>query len=108
MANTSPISFLLNQDSTQQQVVSAPAFSLTKVLAAAAVIITPIATLLVVQLKSVTLSGGNYAALAAALLGFLSTRILCRARSLDCHVWYSESKRGYRVDRPDGHVEDTA
>jgi hypothetical protein len=72
MANLNPVSFLLNQGAEQKQVVSAPAFSLTKVLAAAAVIVTPIATALVNQAKSVTLSAGNYVVLAAAVLAFLA------------------------------------
>jgi hypothetical protein len=66
--------FLLNQSeqAKESQVVDAPAFSLTKVLASAAVIITPIATILVEQLKNVNLSPGNYVALALGLLGFLA------------------------------------
>src|SRR5262245_323659 len=64
--------FLLNKSSKDEQVVDAPAFSLTKVLASAAVIITPIATLLVEQLKNVDLTSGNYVALATAVLGFLA------------------------------------
>jgi hypothetical protein len=66
MANTNPVSFLLNQSPAAQdaQVVQAPAFSLTKVLASAAIIITPIATIIVDQVKTVKLSAGNYVALA--------------------------------------------
>jgi hypothetical protein len=76
LANLNPSSFLLNQSETtaEDQVVDAPAFSLTKVLAAAAVIVTPIATILVDRSSSteITLSAGNYVALAAAVLGFLA------------------------------------
>jgi hypothetical protein len=65
--------FLNTSDSAEKtQVVEAPAFSLTKVLAAAAVIITPLATLLVDQLSKVNLTGGNYAALVLGVLGFLA------------------------------------
>jgi hypothetical protein len=74
MADKNPISFLLNQSQTaiDSATVTAPAFSLTKVLASAAIIITPISAYLVDQLSKVTLSAGNYVALAAALLGFLA------------------------------------
>jgi hypothetical protein len=74
MPETSPVKFLLNQSAATQdnQVVAASAFSLTKVLAAGAVIVTPIATALVHNLAKVPLSAGNYVALAAAVLGFLA------------------------------------
>jgi hypothetical protein len=74
MANLNPVSVLLNQsgEAKDAQVVQAPAFSLTKVLAAAAVIVTPIAAVLVDQLKTVNLTAGNYVALAASVLGFLA------------------------------------
>jgi hypothetical protein len=74
MATTNPVSFLLNQSPAAQEnaVVQAPAFSLTKVLASAAIIITPIATIIVDQLKSVKLTAGNYVALAIGVLGFLA------------------------------------
>jgi hypothetical protein len=74
MANTNPVSFLLNQSDQAKttQVVDAPAFSLTKFLSAAAIIVTPIAALVVNQAKSVTLSAGNFVALTAAVLAFLA------------------------------------
>lgn len=65
--------FLNSSDSSKgSQVVEAPAFSLTKVMGAAAVIVAPLATLLVNKITSVDLSAGNYVAIAAALLGFLA------------------------------------
>jgi hypothetical protein len=66
--------FLLNRSAGAQeaQVVEAPAFSLTKVLASAAVVVTPIATLLVDKLADVNLTAWNYTVLAVAVLGFLA------------------------------------
>jgi hypothetical protein len=72
MANLNPVSFLLNQDGTEDQVVDAPAFSLTKVLASLAVIVTPIATLLVDKIGSIDLHARNYVVLAVAVLAFLA------------------------------------
>jgi hypothetical protein len=87
MATTrDPIDFILNRSTSEaaNQVVTAPAFSLTKVLASAAIIIGPIATLVVDKLsKSVNLTGGSLVALALGLLGFLaitaSADVLARA-----------------------------
>ncbi len=74
MAELNPIGFLLNQsgDAKQAQVVDAPAFSLTKVLASAAIIVTPIATILVDQLSKLNLTAQQYVVLAVGLLGFLA------------------------------------
>lgn len=70
----SPLKFLLNQGSEGEakDVVEAPAFSLTKVLSAGAVIIAPIAALIVDSLKDKDLKPSHYVALAIALLGFLA------------------------------------
>jgi hypothetical protein len=74
MADTNPVSFLLNQgeDAQSSAVVEAPAFSLTKVLSAGAIIITPLATVLVDQIKDLNFSAGNYVVLTVGLLGFLA------------------------------------
>ena len=66
--------FFLNsgKEAQEKEVVDAPAFSLTKVLAAAAVIVPPLATLLVEQLEDVDLRAANYVALAIGVLGFLA------------------------------------
>src|SRR5215203_4720308 len=74
MADMNPVSFLLNQgsDAKENQVVEAPAFSLTKVLSSGAVILTPIAAAVVSSLDSVDFSASNYVALAVGLLGFLA------------------------------------
>ena len=70
----SPAEFFLNQGTnSEKQVVEAPAFSLTKVLGAGAVIITPLATVLVEQLKNKdNFKAGDYVVLAIGLLGFLA------------------------------------
>jgi hypothetical protein len=74
MADTSPVSFLLNrgQDAQDNAVVEAPAFSLTKVLSTLAVIATPLATLLVTKINDLDFSAGNYVVLIVAVLGFLA------------------------------------
>lgn len=83
--NRNPVSFLLNQGiaAEEAEVVDAPAFSLTKVLASAAVVVTPIATALVAQLTKVTFTAETFVALAIGLLGFLaitaSADVLARA-----------------------------
>ncbi len=73
MAN--PLEFLSNrgENAKTNQVVEAPAFNLTKVLGAGAIIITPIATLLVEALKKHdNFKAQHYVALAIGLLGFLA------------------------------------
>jgi hypothetical protein len=74
MPMAGPVEFLLNQGDEAQakEVVEAPAFSLTKVLAAGAVVVAPIATLLVEQLQNVDLRAQHYVALAIGVLGFLA------------------------------------
>lgn len=63
---------ILNQGREEEQVVDAPAFSLTKVLASGAVIIAPLATLLTDFLADAELASVHYVALALGLLGFLA------------------------------------
>ncbi len=69
-----PLEFLLNTGTNaEKQVVKAPAFSLTKVLGAGAVIITPIATIIVEAVQTHTdFEAQHYVALAIGLLGFLA------------------------------------
>jgi hypothetical protein len=73
-ADRNPVSFLLNrgQDAQDSTVVEAPAFSLTKVLSTLAVILTPLATLLVKAINDVHFSASNYTVLIVAVLGFLA------------------------------------
>lgn len=68
------INFFLNKkpDAEAKDVVDAPAFSLTKVLGAGAVIVAPIAAFVVDNLKTVDLDGNHYVSLAIGLLGFLA------------------------------------
>ena len=63
--------FLLNRQPKAAE-VSTPAFSLTKVLSSGAIIIGPIATLLVDKVAKINFSAGQLVALAIGLLGFLA------------------------------------
>lgn len=84
MAETNPIKFLLNQspEAKETEVVRPPAFSLTKVLSAGAVIVAPIATIVVDKLDE-GLTAQHYVALAIGILAFLavasSADVLARA-----------------------------
>lgn len=71
MAETNLINFLLNRDSSDTA-VSAPAYSITKILATSASVVTPLAALLVTQLGSVTFSSTEIVALIVAVLAFLA------------------------------------
>jgi hypothetical protein len=71
MANAKPVAFLLNRDHPDTA-VSAPAFSITKVLATGAGILTPLAALLAARLGSMDFSAAEVVALTVALLGFLA------------------------------------
>jgi hypothetical protein len=66
--------FLFNKSDQAQksQVVDAPAFSLTKVLASGSVIVAPLATLLVDKLSDLDLKPHHWVALIIGLLGFLA------------------------------------
>lgn len=73
MPERNPIKFLTNEGADAGTTgVVAPAFSLTKVLASAAIIIGPIATLIVNKVGDVDFSPGQIVALALGLLGFLA------------------------------------
>jgi hypothetical protein len=71
MANPNPVAFLLNRDHADTA-VSAPAFSITKVLATGAGILTPLAGLLAARLGSLDFTAAEVVALTVALLGFLA------------------------------------
>jgi hypothetical protein len=65
--------FFLNKgEHAENQVVEAPAFSITKVLSAAAIVVTPIATVIVDKIGDLSLTPANYVALALGVLGFLA------------------------------------
>ena len=76
MAETNPIKFLLNQSSEakESEIVKPPAFSLTKVLSAGAVIVAPIATIVVDKLDE-GLTAQHYVALAIGILAFLAVAL---------------------------------
>jgi hypothetical protein len=71
MAETNLVNFMLNRDSADTA-VSAPAYSLTKVLAAGASVVTPLAALLVTKVGSVAFSSTEIVALIVAVLAFLA------------------------------------
>ena len=71
-----PVDFLLNKTTDEaelaKQAVEAPAFSLTKVLGTAALIVAPIAAYLVDRLSALNLNEQHFVALAIGLFGFLA------------------------------------
>lgn len=71
MADSNPIKFLLNRDNTDAA-VAAPAYSITKVLATGASIVTPLVALLAAKLGSISFSSAEVVVLTVALLGFLA------------------------------------
>lgn len=74
MIQGNPIALLLNrgQDSGSPPAVADPAFSLTKVLATAATVLTPLTALLANVLGNVSFSSGDVVALTLGVLGFLA------------------------------------
>ena len=66
------IEFFLNTKEKAKQDVEAPAFSITKVLTASAIVLAPIATLVVDATTKVNLSEGQFVTLALGLLAFLA------------------------------------
>lgn len=88
MTEKNPVKLLLNQGSTTD-VVEAPAFSLTKVLATAALILTPVVSYLVKWLEKAEFSTGQVVTLIVAVLALLAVlgaadvlaRALATARS---------------------------
>lgn len=76
-------SLILNRGTEEQQVVTAPAFSLTKLLQTAALVLTPLVSLLVKYLADVKFSTWQVTVLISAVLAFLaftaSADVLARA-----------------------------
>ncbi|MFC7487237.1 hypothetical protein ACOCJ7_00130 [Knoellia sp. CPCC 206453] len=62
----------LNEGQEDNTVVTAPAFSITKVMAVVAPLVTALVAWATSQLKSVNFTSGNVTALIAALVGFLA------------------------------------
>jgi hypothetical protein len=103
MATANPIAFLLNQskEAAQSEVVAAPAFSLTKVLATLAAVVAPIATVVVDKLDE-GLKAQHYVVLAVALLGFLA--IITAADVLARAVATSAEKKAAAAAAGMGHA----
>jgi hypothetical protein len=80
-----PLDFLLNTSTDGSEPVGAPAFSLTKVLATAAVVLTPLTTVLVNFVSSADVTEWQIVVLIVAVLAFLavtaSADVLARARA---------------------------
>jgi hypothetical protein len=75
MAQRNPIKFLLNQEQaakTGSNPVDSPAFSLTKVMAAAAAVVTPVTALLVEAVDSIDFTSGQVVTLVLGVLAFLA------------------------------------
>ncbi len=70
MAETNPIDLLLNRDNTSQT-VTAPAFSITKVISSAAIVLTPLAAYLAKAIGNVKFTPGQIVALLVAVLALL-------------------------------------
>ncbi|SEQ12200.1 hypothetical protein SAMN05216188_102135 [Lentzea xinjiangensis] len=88
--NLNPIQFLTNTDGNGDPVpanpaVESPAFSITKVLTAGSLVVTPIATAVAEFASGGSLQAGHYVALSLGLLGFLaiasSADVIARAIS---------------------------
>jgi hypothetical protein len=62
----------LNEGQEDKTVVEAPAFSITKVMAVVAPLVTALVTWATSQLESVTFTSGQIAAIMASLVGFLA------------------------------------
>ncbi len=82
------VDFLLNRtddEATPTEPVAAPAFSLTKVLSSAALVLTPLTAILVRYLADATFSTWQVVVLIVGVLGFLavtaSADVLVRARA---------------------------
>jgi hypothetical protein len=72
MPQTNPVKLLLNQESSTDKAVDSPAFSLTKVMATAALVLTPVTTYLVKKIGDVNFSSWQVVVLIAAVLAFLA------------------------------------
>src|SRR5438067_564458 len=71
MADIKPIDFLLNRGNPDTA-VAAPAYSITKVLATGASLVTPLVVLLASKLGSLDFSSAEIVVLTVAVLGFLA------------------------------------
>lgn len=73
MSTNNPLNLLLNRGAgAQQEAVEGPAFSITKVLATVATVLTPLITVIVAQLDQVAFDEGHIVVLIVSLLAFLA------------------------------------
>jgi hypothetical protein len=70
--NLNPITLLLNSGQEESAVVQAPAFSLTKVMAVVAPLVTALATWLATEFKDTSFTTGQITTLLVALIAFLA------------------------------------
>jgi len=105
MADINPFNFLLNRDNTDTA-VAAPAYSITKVLATGASVVTPLVVLLASKLGSVDFSSAEIVVLTVAVLGFLAIVAAADVISRSSATANAEMSRALRqaegVEKSDG------
>lgn len=96
--------FFLNEGQEDQTVVQAPAFSITKVMAVIAPLMTAVVTVVTAQLKDVNFTSGQFVALIVSLIAFLAITGACDviARGLATSAEKTANARGrwVRFDVP--------
>jgi hypothetical protein len=94
----------LNQGTEDKQVVEAPAFSLTKVMAVVAPLVTAVVTSVTAALKNISFSGGQITTLIVALIAFLaitaSADVLARGLATSAQTTAAGRARWVRFDKP--------
>jgi hypothetical protein len=106
MPQYNPIKFLLNREADETK-VSAPAFSITKVLATTAIVLGPLATVLFRWLGNAHLTDGQYVMLTIALVAFIAilgaADVLARSyvtANRDSHLYpFPHVIAGHRANR---------
>jgi hypothetical protein len=107
MAATNLLTFLLNRDKTDTA-VSAPAYSITKVLATGASVVTPLVALLAAKVGSVAFSSAEVVVLTVAVLGFLAvvaaadviSRSAAAGHAETAHAEAGHAEAGSRTQQP--------
>ena len=94
----------LNQGTEDKQVVEAPAFSLTKVMAVVAPLVTAVVTSVTAALKNVSFSGGQITTLIVSLIAFLaitaSADVIARGLATSAQTTAAGRARWVRFDKP--------
>lgn len=94
----------LNTGTEEKQVVEAPAFSLTKVMAVVAPLVTGVITVLTAAIKDVSFSGGQITALIISLVAFLaitaSADVIARGLATSAQTTAAGRARWVRFDVP--------